>query len=182
MSARRRIEVVDYDPNWIVFYERETDGLRQVFRGALIKTHHVGSTSVPGIRAKPTIDILIEVEAGTDIPAFDPLMEALGYICRGECLDATVPGTPGRFYYVRKDGVVHLVHVHVCETGHLDIEKLLSFRDYLRSHPELATRYGNLKMKLAGKFAYDNVGYMLAKDAFVNHALENSSQWRRTAQ
>ena len=95
MSVKRGIEVVDYDPKWIVFYEHEADDLRQIFRGVLINTHHVGSTSVPAMRAKPTLDILIEVEAGTDSPAFDPSMEKFGYICRGECLDATFPGTPG---------------------------------------------------------------------------------------
>ncbi len=174
----RRIEVVDYDPEWTQLYEREALDLRQVFRGALIETYHVGSTSVPGIRAKPTIDILVEVEPGTDIPAFDPLMRALKYVCRGEGLDATVPGKPGRFYYVRKDGVVHLIHVHVCATGHVEIEEILAFRDYLRAHPDVATRYGDLKTKLTDKFAYDNIGYMLGKDAFVKAVLEKALQWR----
>ena len=74
---KRRIEVVDYDPNWIQLYEREALDLRQAFGDVLLQTHHTGSTSVPGIRAKPTIDILVEVKPGTDIPAFDPSMQAL---------------------------------------------------------------------------------------------------------
>ena len=82
---------------------------------------------------------------------------------------------------VRKDSVVHLVHVHVCATGHPDIEDILSFRDYLRSHPDVATCYGNLKTKLACEFAHDNVGYMLGKDAFVKNVLEKSLGFGRTA-
>lgn len=180
MITRRRIEVVDYDPNWITRFEREADGLRNVIGTALSDIHHVGSTSVPGLRAKPTIDILVEVVRGTDIPRFDPLMEALGCICRGECLDATVPGTPGRYYYVRKDGVVHLVHVHICAVGHFEIAEMLSLRNYLRSHPEEAERYGDLKSRLAREFTYDNVGYMRSKDALVKEMVETSLRWWRT--
>ena len=138
MQIERQIEVVDYDPSWPEDFEREAVALREVFGGVATKIHHVGSTSVPNLRAKPTIDILVEVSKGTDIPGFDPLMEAFGFICRGECLDAIVPGTPGRFYYVRKEGVNHLVHVHVCAESHLQINEILAFRDDLRAHPEQA--------------------------------------------
>ena len=180
MTTKRRIEVEDYDSNWKTRFNREVVCLREACATALEEIHHVGSTSVPGLRAKPTIDILIEVVAGTNIPSFDPLMEALGYVCRGECLDGIVPGTPGRFYFVRKDGAVHLVHVHVCEAGHFEVEEMLSLRDYLRSHWQEAERYGNLKTRLSDEFTNDNVGYMRGKDGLVRELIEKSLQWRKT--
>ncbi|MCZ6888430.1 MAG: GrpB family protein, partial [Gammaproteobacteria bacterium] len=172
---------LDYDPTWVARFDAEAVELTDVFGPALAAIHHIGSTAVPGLCAKPTIDILVEVAADTDIPAFDPRMEALGYICRGECLDATVPGTPGRFYFVRKTGVIHLVHAHVCAVGHFEITEMVSFRDYLRSHADAALRYAKLKGELADKFAYDNVGYMRGKDAVVKALIEKSLCWRREA-
>ncbi len=182
MSKTRHIEVADYDPAWPALFEGEANDLAGVFEDVLVQLHHVGSTSVPGLAAKPTIDILIEVATGTDIPGFDHAMQALGYICRGECLDATVPGVPGRFYYVRKHNTVHLTHVHTCASGHADIGDQLSFRDYLRSHPDVACTYGNLKRDLAETFEYDNLGYMLGKDEFVKETIVRARQWRIQAQ
>lgn len=175
----RQIEVVDYDSTWKTRFNCEVVGLRETFKTALRAIHHIGSTSVPGLRAKPTIDILIEVTPGTDIPSFDPQMEALGYVCRGECLDAIVPGTPGRFYFVRKEGVVHAVHVHICEAGHFEIAEMLTLREYLCSHRDEAERYGNLKSELADEFTNDNIGYMRGKDSLVKELIENSLRWRK---
>ena len=182
MQTKRQLEVVDYNPGWPEDFEREAMGLREVFAGAATKIHHVGSTAVPDLRAKPTIDILIEVPKGTNIAGFDPLMEDSGYVCRGECLDAVVPGTPGRFYYVRKEGVSHLVHVHVCAEGHFQIAEILAFRDYLRAHPKQSEQYGHHKTKLASKFRNDNVGYMQGKEAVVAALIEKSATWTQSVE
>lgn len=105
-------------------------------------------------------------------------MEAAGYICRGECLDAVIPGTPGRFYYVRKRGVEHLTHVHVCATGHFQILEYLALRDYLRAHPDRAASYGQEKTSLSIRFMLDNAGYMNGKDAVVRTLIEEALHWR----
>jgi GrpB-like predicted nucleotidyltransferase (UPF0157 family) len=172
VTSNRRIEVITYDSSWVSRFDLEAQDLRGVFGQALVAVHHVGSTAVPGLKAKPTIDILLEVAEGCHISGLDPAMETLGYVCRGECLDATMPGTPGRFYYVRKEGVVHLTHVHACTMGHEDIEKMLRFRDYLRSNPEAAQRYANLKVELASRFPHDNMGYMKGKEACVQKLIK----------
>ena len=173
----RRIEVVDYDPAWVSRYELEAQALREVFDDALVDVHHVGSTSVPGLQAKPTIDIVVEVARGRHIPSSDPAMEGLGYVCRGECLEAERPGTPGRFYYVRYDGVVHLTHVHACAVGHADIARMIGLRDFLRCHPEAAAEYGHLKAELASQFTHDNLGYMEGKDAHVQALTAAALRW-----
>jgi GrpB-like predicted nucleotidyltransferase (UPF0157 family) len=129
------------------------------------------------MRAKPTIDILVVVSEESDIPSFDDQMENAGYICRGEALDAVIPGTPGRFYYVRKRGVDHLTHVHVCANGHFQIGELLTLRDYLRVHPNKAENYGREKAELSERFTNDNIGYMNGKDACVNALLQEALNW-----
>ena len=77
----RIIEVVDYDPHWITVFEKEAVMLAQIFGPRLVDIHHIGSTSVPGLRAKPIIDILIVLENTDDIDSFNQSMEALGFAC-----------------------------------------------------------------------------------------------------
>lgn len=178
MTAQRRIEVVEYDPSWPRQFAREAATLESTFNSSHVASHHIGSTSVPGLAAKPTIDIAIEVTGDTDIPHYYPMMERIGYTCRGECLDAVIPGVPGRYYFVRYDGDVHLVHVHVYRTGHGDLEEKLLFRDYLRAHPWVAAEYGELKRALATTNRYDNIGYMRGKDDFVKQVIEAAAVWR----
>lgn len=93
----RNIEVVAYDPAWPGAYAVEAKTLARVFGEALQSIHHIGSTSVPGLMAKPVIDILVVLDDTGHISRFNLGMERLGYRVRGECLDAG--GTLGRFYF-----------------------------------------------------------------------------------
>ena len=173
----RLIEVVDYSAQWPVRYEHEAERLRPAFGTALVAIHHTGSTSVPGLAAKPVIDILAEVSAGTDITIFYDQMSELGYDCRGECLDAEIPGTPGRHYFSQNRDGVRYSHVHVCNVGHEQIREILTFRDYLREHPHEANRYGDLKRRQAKQFAYDNIEYMRGKDELVKDLIGSALAW-----
>ena len=98
----RIIEVVHYDSLWIAAFEKEAAVLNSVFGQRVVEMHHIGSTSVPGLDAKPIIDILVILDHTDDINSFDRAMEDVGYRVRGECLDATIPGTPGRFYFTKE--------------------------------------------------------------------------------
>jgi GrpB-like predicted nucleotidyltransferase (UPF0157 family) len=102
---------------------------------------------------------------------------AFGYRVRGECLDAEVPGTPGRFYFSKDSGGVRTCHVHACAEGHPQIADLLAVRDFLRAHSECAAQYGALKRDLAACYRYDNVSYMRGKDAFVKALIEVARGW-----
>lgn len=177
MNALRKIEVVEHHVEWIEMFEAEVVGLRQVFGAVYVTSHHIGSTAVPGLNAKPTIDIALEVKSGTSIESFYPDMEKFGYTCRGECLDAVIPGIPGRYYFVRYNGPVHIVHTHVYEQGHSDIKEKIVFRDYLIVHPDVAAAYGQLKEKLASEFQFDNLGHMRGKDDFLKTAIFDAIQW-----
>ena len=173
----RVIEVVDYDPLWVAAFEKEAALLNGVFGERVVEIHHIGSTAVPGLDAKPIIDILIVLDNTGDISSFDRAMEDAGYRVRGECLDATIPGTPGRFYFTKETNGVRSHHVHVYAKGHREISDKLAFRDYLRAHREKAAAYGELKRRIAIQHRLDNIGYMRAKDGFVKATLLEARRW-----
>jgi GrpB-like predicted nucleotidyltransferase (UPF0157 family) len=173
----RVIEVVDYDPVWIAAFEKEAAILNAVFVQRVIEVHHIGSTAVPGLDAKPIIDILVVLDHTDDINSFDRAMEDVGYRVRGECLDAPIPGTPGRFYFTKETNGVRSHHVHVCAKDHWEIFDKLAFRDYLRAHSNKAAAYGELKRRIAAQCRFDNVGYMHAKDGFVKSTLLEARRW-----
>ena len=171
----RRIEVAAYDPKWPALYEAEAARLSGVFGADLVSIHHIGSTAVPGLSAKPIIDILVVVRDICTIAGFNPGMVALGYRPRGECLDAF--GTPGRFYFSQDIGGVRTHQVHVMQSGHFDIRQKLVLRDYLRACPEEVDAYGRLKMRLAGQNTRGIVEYIEGKDAFVQGLIGRAEAW-----
>ena len=176
----RFIEIVDYQADWSQRYQREASLLQDVFGEALVRIHHIGSTSIPGMGAKPIVDILIEIELGIDVDRFNPRMRQLGHDCRGECLEAVGPGTPGRFYFSKNVDGRRYCQVHVCHVGHFQISEFLVLRDYLKSHSDEATKYGDLKSRLAKRFSRDNVGYMRGKDELVKRLILRATEWNKT--
>lgn len=179
-TARRLIEVEPHDPAWHSAFALEADALRRLFGDSLIAVHHVGSTSVPGLPAKPVIDFLVVLRETETIDRFSGAMEALGYRVRGECLEAEVPGTAGRFYFSKPAAGTRTHHVHVCAAGHPEVADMLAFPDYLRAHPARAAEYGTLKQSLAPTYRHDNIGYMRAKDTFIKSVLNEARRWSRS--
>lgn len=158
----RNIVVVPYNPRWPELFKQEAEKIRSVLGDLLIEIHHIGSTSVPNLPAKPVIDILPIVRDIVLVDAFNPQFEAIGYEPMGE------NGIPGRRYF-RKGGVYHRSHhLHIFgEDNLLGINRHLAFRDYLRTHPEVAAAYAALKQKLAQQFPDDIIAYSDGKDAFI---------------
>lgn len=170
----RKVEVVPYDPDWPRRYRAEAAMLLPVLGEILIRLHHIGSTSVPGLSAKPTIDILAEVSDLAAVDACNPAMSAWGYIPQGE------NGIPGRRYFHKLDGEVHLFHLHAYAAGHPDLERHLVFRDYLCTHPADAREYAALKQWLAGEFTFDAPGYTAGKSTFITEIERKAAAWRRS--
>ena len=166
----RQVIVLPYQSEWASEYMREADRLREVFGARLKQIYHMGSTSVPGLAAKPIIDILPVVDALEGIEQFDAQMEALGYEAKGEF------GMPGRRYY-RKGGDERTHHIHLYATGNREIKRHLVFRDYLRAHPEEAAAYGALKEQLATTYPLDIEAYIAGKDAFVKELEQRAIAW-----
>jgi GrpB-like predicted nucleotidyltransferase (UPF0157 family) len=156
----RVIEVVPYNPDWPAMFEREEVLLRKTLGNVADHIHHIGSTAVPGLAAKPIIDILIEV---TSLKALDDLnekMQTLGYEPRGEF------GIPRRRYF-SKGGDERTHQVHAFATGDAHVDRHLAFRDYLRAHPDTAREYAELKLSVARNCNNDIERYCEGKDAYV---------------
>ena len=169
------VQVVPYDPSWPSRYRREAALLREALGDCLVESHHIGSTSVPGLWAKPIIDILPVVTAVEEADRRRAALEALGYEYLGEF------GIPGR-RYLRKGGDhrTHQVHLFGRESRD-EIRRHLAVPAYLRCHPDAARDYAQLKRRLARRFPRDIDGYCDGKDAFVK-ALERAAlDWWETA-
>lgn len=181
MKMSMLIEISEYQHDWPLKFKDESGRILDVFGNAVESIHHIGSTSIPYMSAKPVIDILVVIKPETQVTEFYSDMSGLGYDCRGECLDAPIPGTPGRYYF-RKDinGMRHF-HVHVCHSGHFQIVELLALRDFLREHPTAAEEYGTLKSYLAEQFMDDNFGYMKGKDAYIKQLISRAHTWLQSA-
>ena len=170
----RRVRVVPHDLAWEEGFEREAAALRSVLGDEALAVHHIGSTSVPGLRAKPTIDVLIEAREIGKLDDLEAEMAEKGYEAWGEY------GTPGRRFFTRDLGPERLCNVHAFEAGSPEVERHLAFRDYLARHPETARAYGDLKKELAESFPEDMEAYMEGKDAFVKRVEREALSWSST--
>jgi GrpB-like predicted nucleotidyltransferase (UPF0157 family) len=168
-KARARIEhstpvvIVPYNRLWPVKYEQEREAIRTAIGDLAVDIQHVGSTSVPGLAAKPTIDIAIGVRSMDDGRGAITALFALGY-AKG------VENFPDWRYFDREGhepgGDIHL---HMVPFGGDRWNRYLLFRDYLRAHPEIASAYEKLKRGLAVEFGKDRLGYVEGKTEFIEH-------------
>lgn len=157
----QHVIVVDYDPSWPKKYEEEAEKLRTVLGGNCAALWHIGSTSVPGLAAKPIIDILGAVKCLEEADKQRAAFEKLGYEYLGEF------GIAGR-RYLRKGGDERTHQVHLFrEDDRENLSRHLAFRDYLRAHEDVKAQYAPLKKELARKYPYDIERYCEGKDAFV---------------
>lgn len=152
------------DPRWPEMFAAESARVRAAAGPALVELHHVGSTAVPGLVAKPVIDMLGGVRTLEDADALVPAIVAIGY----EHDRTHEEELPRRRYFVRCGGDgVRTHHLHVVEVGSWFWTQQLAFRDYLRQHQDAAARYAALKRDLAARFPDDREQYTAAKSDFI---------------
>jgi putative glutamine amidotransferase len=157
----RPFAINPYDLAWPARYDAEATGIRAILDNLVVEMEHVGSTSVPGLAAKPVIDIQVSVRSMVPRSAYvDPLVR-LGYRW---VLD---PWTDEHEYFSRDDDGERTFHIHVCPTGSEWERRHLAFRDWLRNHPEDAAAYERLKRELAKRHPRDLLGYKDGKTAFI---------------
>jgi GrpB-like predicted nucleotidyltransferase (UPF0157 family) len=168
-----RVEVVPHNPLWRDAFEAEAKQVAAAMGENVVAIHHIGSTAIPDIYAKPVIDFLVEVRDITEVDGRSPAMESLGYEVMGEY------GIPGRRYF-RKDNRegIRTHHIHAFEAGSAEVERHLSFRDYMIAHPVDAQRYSELKRKLAEEHTRSMDGYIDGKDDFIKEIDRRAAQWR----
>jgi GrpB-like predicted nucleotidyltransferase (UPF0157 family)/RimJ/RimL family protein N-acetyltransferase len=170
---QRHIEVTAHNPHWVAAFRQEAVLLKSLFGDQALAIHHIGSTSVPGLPAKPIIDVLLEVRDIEAIDAYNQRMRELGYEPRGEY------GLPRRRYFPKIIDGKRYSQVHTWQTRDPEIERHLSFRDYLISHPQTSSEYGRIKEELALRFPHDIDGYMDGKNAFCQETEKLALDWSR---
>ena len=138
-------DLVAYDPGWPAAFEAEAVRLRAALGTLALRIDHHGSTSVPGLRAKPIIDIQVSVAALQPLPAYGACLEAIGYVHVPHPDDSFCP------FFHRPIHWPHSHHVHVVERGGLEERRTLAFRDYLRDRHDVAREYEGLKRTIAAQ-------------------------------
>jgi GrpB-like predicted nucleotidyltransferase (UPF0157 family) len=161
------VVIADPDSRWPAVFETQRARLAEVLApGARVE--HVGSTSVPGLGAKPIVDILVGVDRLSDVERCIPEIEALGY----EYVPDYEAELPQRRFFRRDEAGKRAQHLHAVEVDSDFFRDHLAFRDALRADPKLARAYETLKRELAGRFGRDRESYSDAKTLFVEAVLE----------
>lgn len=158
--AMAKVVVVDYDPSWPATFERLRAGIWPCIRDVATAIEHVGSTSVPGLAAKPVIDMTIVVPTGAAMRTVIDRLAVIGYQHRGDL------GVPGREAFARPPGTPDH-HLYACVAGSDGLRNHLALRDHLRRDAMAARAYGDLKKQLSARFADDIDGYVDGKTDFI---------------
>jgi GrpB-like predicted nucleotidyltransferase (UPF0157 family) len=171
----RKVEVVAHDPAWAERFQQAAQEIDDILGDEVVSIHHIGSTAIPGMPAKPIIDILIVVRDIERVDDYDDAMGGAGYEPRGE------NGIPGRRYFRRvhwEPEELHTHHVHIFQEGNPQVQRHLDFRDYMMAHPHEARAYAEHKIDLASRFPTDIDAYIEGKDAFIKAIDEKAAAWR----
>ena len=166
----RKVEIRSYSENWIHMFMEEAEKLKLIFKHEMIAIDHIGSTSVPGLKAKPIIDIMAVVKDINNVDKYNLEMRKIGYVPKGE------NGIVQRRYF-QKGGDNRTHHVHIFQIGSSEITRHLAFRDYLIAHPDEMKKYGTLKQNLAHKFPLNMNSYINGKDTFVKDMELKALEW-----
>jgi len=155
-----RVVVVAYDPTWPRIFEELRAPVAHALGDLAVAIEHVGSTSVPGLVAKPIVDMTVVVASRDDVPAAIERLATLGYRHRGDL------GIVDReAFHAPADRSPH--HLYVCPRDSVALQNHLAVRDALRARPALSTAYGALKQRLAAEFPDDIDGYVDGKTSFL---------------
>ncbi|MDD3126860.1 MAG: GrpB family protein [Candidatus Izemoplasmatales bacterium] len=168
------IIIVDANPDWVKWYQEEELAITKALGPTIIKRlNHIGSTSVPGLAAKPTVDLLLEIQPNTDSQEMIFKLAEFGWDCQTKrTIDSADIMMLKKGYTVNgyAEKVFHL-HVRYCD----DWDELY-FRDYLRINPKVAKKYALLKKALKNRYEHDRDSYTEAKGEFIKHYTQIARQ------
>lgn len=164
------IVITPYDSSWPEQFRSLATRIRAALRRNAHRIDHIGSTSVPGLAAKPVIDLQISISSLHQTELFVPQLEAIGWTWRRDNPDLT------KRYFRERPGEAR-THIHVRKLGSFSEQFALLFRDYLRAHPDRCAEYAALKQELALRYSTDRTGYTDAKGPFIWSVLCEASEW-----
>lgn len=167
----REVKVVPYDPTWPKKFREEAETLRQLMSDEIIDIHHIGSTSIPNMSAKPIIDLLIEVKEIHKIDEYTKRLSSYGYLAFGE------NGIPGRRYFIKGSKTIRTHHIHMFQKGNREINRHIAFRDYLSTHHPEALQYATLKMQLAKQHPMNIEKYIQGKLNLIQEINQKAANW-----
>ena len=170
---REHVDIVPHDPRWPDLFAREAVHLRAVLPSGIIqRIEHFGSTAVPGLAAKPIVDMLVEVGALDDVKTrVVPALESQGYDYVWRPTSGE-DGPPWYAWFIKRDASgARTHHIHMVEADFPQWESL-AFRDYLIAHPGVAAEYAALKRRLAAEFPNDRIAYTEGKSEFIRRVTD----------
>lgn len=169
-TPQRVIRIVPYDPEWPRRFAELGSRLRAALGDVALRIDHIGSTAVPGLGAKPVIDIQISVAALEPVEEFREPLERLGYVYRADNTERTKR-------YFREPPGQPRTHIHVRRAGSFSEQFPLLLRAYLRAHSDELAGYEELKRELAAKFPHDGAAYTDAKVPYFWEAIRRADEW-----
>ncbi len=168
------VVVEQHNPGWAGKFDRESQLVARALDPTVVAIHHIGSTAIPTIYAKPIIDMLVEVTSVDEVDSRNVAMASLGE-AMGEF------GIAGRRYFLKdSDAGIREYQVHAFVAGSAEIERHIAFRDFMQARPELAKRYSDLKRALADEHRRDIDQYVAGKDVFIKAMERKALAWRRS--
>lgn len=171
-AATKTVSIVEYHDGWPEDFHKAAAELTTAFADLAVAVEHIGSTSVPGLCAKPVIDIMLGVQQLSQADLRIAALAELGYRYRPEYETQL----PDRRYFVRQAGEIPRIHLHTVITGGLLWRRHLAFRDALRGNPQISRQYGDLKRRLAVSHADDRAAYSAAKAPFIEQILAGARE------
>lgn len=168
-----QVELVPHDLSWARSAELEAERLHSAIGQAIVTVHHIGSTAIQGIVAKPILDLMPVVTSLAELDQRQAATEALGYEWWGEL------GIEGRRYCTKSDSATgrRLVQLHCLVEGSPHINRHLAFRDYLRQHPEIAAAYDREKRRCHALYPADSHAYGDCKSAWIVEIEASALSW-----
>jgi GrpB-like predicted nucleotidyltransferase (UPF0157 family) len=167
------VRIVDYDPAWAALAESELRRIREALGEIVVRVEHVGSTAVPGLAAKPIVDLQVSVDSPEPRARYVEPLERLGY------LFAPAPESPDYHLFAKPPGRPRTHHLHVCEAGSEHEFRHVAVRDFLRAHPDEAMGYAALKRQLVERHPYDRLRYIEGKVEHLTALEKRGVAWAR---
>lgn len=167
-----QVLVVPHDPNWAELFRQEAAAVSAALGQNVVRIHHIGSTAIPGIYAKPIIDLLVEVTDINAVDEYNSAMKELGYESMGEF------GITGRRFF-RKENAheIRTHHVHTFASDNPETTRHVAFRDFLIANPLWAQEYSELKRQLTKAHPDSIEDYMDGKDPFIKNVEQLALAW-----